>query len=118
LYGLLAVRDRLAVPVLMEDQRVTNEIAQWRKERDDILRSLDVEKFTAFWRKHNLPMPPEGQLSMGLSTPRRLSTTLRRLKPGWTNNSKAKRWVGRANDEMVRNCDPDGRVSARGRACD
>jgi hypothetical protein len=27
------------------------------EERDELLRSLDVEKFQAFWRKHNLPMP-------------------------------------------------------------
>jgi hypothetical protein len=33
------------------------------KERDDVLRSLDVKKFAAFWRKHKLPMPPEGWVS-------------------------------------------------------
>jgi len=35
--------------------------AQYCEERDEVLRSLDAEKFAAFWRKHELPMPPEGQ---------------------------------------------------------
>jgi hypothetical protein len=40
---------------------MTDAIANYCKERDDVLRSLDTEKFAAFWRKHSLPMPPEGQ---------------------------------------------------------
>jgi hypothetical protein len=40
---------------------MTDAIAQYCRERDDVLRALDAEKFAAFWHKHSLPMPPEGQ---------------------------------------------------------
>jgi len=38
-------------------------IREWCKERDEVLRSLDVKKFAKFWRKHKLPMPKGGWAS-------------------------------------------------------
>jgi hypothetical protein len=39
---------------------VPDEIARWNAERDAVLRSLDVERFQAFWTKYQLPMPAGG----------------------------------------------------------
>jgi hypothetical protein len=36
------------------------DMAGYASERDDILRALDVERFNAFWARHNMPMPSGG----------------------------------------------------------
>jgi hypothetical protein len=38
-------------------------IDEWNAERDALLRSLDSEKFKAFWEKHKLPLPANGWAS-------------------------------------------------------
>lgn len=36
------------------------EVEDYMAERNEVLRSLDVDKFNAFWRKHDLPVPTWG----------------------------------------------------------
>jgi hypothetical protein len=37
--------------------------ATWCAERDALLRSLNVEKFQAFWERHKMPVPKGGWAS-------------------------------------------------------
>jgi hypothetical protein len=40
---------------------LSERISAYVRERDEVLRALDVERFEAFWRKHRQPMPRSGR---------------------------------------------------------
>jgi hypothetical protein len=40
---------------------LSERIEEYVRERDEVLRALDAERFEVFWRKHRQPMPSSGR---------------------------------------------------------